>query len=434
MSKRAVLAVLLASLWLLTSCSTIVAALLVRELLNDEAPKRTWSGVVRDTTGSPVGGLLVQVRAEIEGDPDFLSYSGTTNLDGEYQVGYRWHEDVSYAVRVVHEGVVFAEEHFGRIELKDMETDFVIQGSVVTELSGVVTDWQGDPLEDVALVGASALTLSGTPSVLLDGDGDPLYYATNASGIYQLEGSIGRYGIVCAYHPDHGFAYGYGEDDDSDGSIPLNIAMGEAGTFTVSVQVVDGVGAPISDQVLDPARQFRLRLRQPWNLGTVMDEVVDAHELFPGLVGVPSDTHPETLTITVQSTDADGIADQSAEVAGGVYELSLVNVEDDNPATALVESDDPLVLHADGTVIVRVSDSGGRRCVRCCSRSCCSRWRCRRTRTRPTSATARRTSTAGMRSATALCTWTTTWGNGCSSISGPAGAGPACASCPTCWP
>jgi hypothetical protein len=355
MSKRATLVGLLACLWMLTSCSTIVAALLVRELLNEEAPKRTWSGAVRDTTGSPVGGLLVQVRAELEGDADFLSYSGTTNLDGEYQVGFRWHGDVSYSVRVVHEGIVFAEEHFGRIELQDMQTDFVIQGSVVSELSGVVTDWQGDPLEDVVLVGASALTLSGTPSILLDGEGDPVYYVTNASGIYQLEGSIGRYGIVCAYHPDHGFAYAYAEDDDSDGSIPLNIAMGEAGTYTVEVQVTEGTGTPISQQVLDPARQFRLRLSQPWNLGTVTDEVVDAHELFPGLVGVPSDVHPETMTVSVQSTGVGGVADQSAEVAGGVYELLLLNIHDDNPATALVESENPLVLHTGATVIVRVN-------------------------------------------------------------------------------
>jgi hypothetical protein len=78
----------------LASCSTIVAALLINELLNDEAPKRKWTGTVTDTTGEPVGGLLVQVRAEVEGDDDTLSFSDTTGLDGKYEIGYRWHEDV----------------------------------------------------------------------------------------------------------------------------------------------------------------------------------------------------------------------------------------------------------------------------------------------------------------------------------------------------
>ena len=52
------IAALAALLWGLSGCSTVITALLINELLNDEAPKRNWSGVVRDTTGEPVGGMV----------------------------------------------------------------------------------------------------------------------------------------------------------------------------------------------------------------------------------------------------------------------------------------------------------------------------------------------------------------------------------------
>jgi hypothetical protein len=355
MRRFSTIAAVVAMLWLLTGCSTVLTALLVNELLNDEAPKRTWSGTVRDTTGEPVGGMLVEVRAELQGDDDLLHFSDTTDMDGEYRVGYRWHKDVNYGIRVVHEGVVFAEEQFGNIELKDMETVFIIQGAVSIELAGVVTDWDNNPLEGVLVIGASASSLTGSPSVMLDGDGETRHYITAESGIYTIEGSVARYGIVCAYHPNHGFAYAYGEDDDSDGSIALNIKMGEAGIHDVDVQVVDGLGTPIALQVLPADRQFRLRMSQPWNLGIVVDDVVEQNELFQGLVGDPSDGHPETVTITVQAAGLNGIAENSEQVPGGLYELSLLNVQNDTPATALVNSDNPLALHEDAIVVVRVN-------------------------------------------------------------------------------
>lgn len=108
------------------SCAGVVAALLVRELLNDEAPKRTWTGSVLDDQGAGVGGVLVQVRAEVSGDDDQISFSDETSFDGSYRIGFRWHKDVNYTIRVVNNDVVLAEQLIGKIELSDQMTDFVV--------------------------------------------------------------------------------------------------------------------------------------------------------------------------------------------------------------------------------------------------------------------------------------------------------------------
>lgn len=118
---------------LAASCTAALAGLLVYELLDDQAPTRTWTGTVRDTQADPVGGMLVQVRAEVMGKDDFMNFSDTTNLDGEYTVKFRWNSDVVYSIRVVHEDQVFAEEIPGQIELEDRETDFTIDLSAPIE-------------------------------------------------------------------------------------------------------------------------------------------------------------------------------------------------------------------------------------------------------------------------------------------------------------
>lgn len=337
------------------SCETVVATLLVRELLDDSAPKRSWSGRVVDTKGEAVGGVLVQVRAEVSGDEDLLSFSDETDNSGEYEIGYRWHKDVNYTVRVVFEGQVLAEKFEGKIELKDQETDFVLQATLSSEVSGVVMDAEGNPLDGVVVVAASAQSLGGIPSPFLNDMGSPRYMVTGDAGIFQLEGAVAQYGIVCAFHPDHGFAYDYGIDNDADGSIAMSLRMGRSGNHEVKVQVRDGNDDPIILQVLDPDRRFRLRLYEPWNLSATIDEVVTQDDLFPGLVGDPSDQHPETVEITVQATDLEGFGENSEFIRGGNYFMQLLRIEDDSQATALIQSDNPLALAGDDVVIVRVN-------------------------------------------------------------------------------
>lgn len=352
---HALTAVVVVATFMLYSCSTLITAYLINELLNDKAPKRTWSGTVRDTTGQPVGGIDVEVIGEIEGDTNLAKFKDTTDVDGSYSIGFRWNDNVMYTVQVIHEGVIFASEEYGTVELSDRVTDFTIQGAVNIELSGVVRGPDGQPIDGVLVVGASASALDATPVTLLDTGNKTQYDITSDSGVYQLTGSISRYGVVCAYHPDHGFAYAYGEDDDNNGSIALQVNMGDNEDHTVSVQVVDGVGTPISNQVLPAARQFRLRMGTPFNLSAPVDVAVAENGLFPGLVGEPSDTHPSSVTLTIQATGANGIAQDPQEMPGGNYSLWLLNVYDDELATALVQSDNPLVLFEDSTVIVRVN-------------------------------------------------------------------------------
>ncbi|MEZ5339625.1 MAG: carboxypeptidase-like regulatory domain-containing protein [bacterium] len=340
---------------LATSCETVVAGLLVRELLNDEAPKRKWTGRVVDTKGEAVGGVVVQVRAEVNGDNDLLTFSDETDNSGEYEIGYRWHKDVNYSIRVNYEGQTLAENFEGKIELKDQETDFVLQATLTSEVSGVVSDSEGNPLEGVLVIAASAQSLGGVPSPFLNDLSQPKYVITGDSGIFQIEGAIAKYGIVCAFHPDHGFAYDYDEDHDANGSIALSLKMGNSGNHEVRVQVRDGNDDPIVLQVLDPDRRFRLRLYEPWNLASVIDQVVSQNDIFPGLVGDPSDQHPETVEITVQSTDGGGFAETSEFVRGANYYMQLLRIENDQQATALIQSSNPLALDDDSIVIVRVN-------------------------------------------------------------------------------
>ena len=109
-----------------SGCVAGVAALLVYELLDDEAPVRTWTGTVTDTNTDPVGGVLVQVKAEVAGNDDVMHFSDTTAQDGTYTVKFRWHEDINYTIRVVGDSAVYYEELVGKVLLVDREQDFVI--------------------------------------------------------------------------------------------------------------------------------------------------------------------------------------------------------------------------------------------------------------------------------------------------------------------
>lgn len=340
---------------LAASCETVVTALLLNELLSESAPKREWTGVVRDSIGRPAEGMTVQVTAELPDTDDIMRYSDVSNQDGEYKVSYRWHEEVVYILRVLDNANVIWEQYVGSIELDNYITDITISGTAGAEISGVVTDQADQPLEDVLLVIATLNALDETPTVILTTGGDAMYDSTNEAGIYGFDADIDQYVIVCAFHPDYGFAYAVDEDADNDGSVALNIRLADAGSYSVDVQVVDINDDPVAMQVLTAARQFRLRLEQPYNLSPAVDDVVDEAELFSGMNGVPSDYHPVPVTIDVQATGLNGMAEGEDNVQGGVYQLSLLNIADDDPATALIVGDNPLVLSEDSTVVVKVN-------------------------------------------------------------------------------
>lgn len=346
---------LVAPVILLASCTSALVGYLIYDYLNDSAPKLWWRGTVTDGAGEPVEGLLVQVRAEVLGDDDILSFSDTTDTAGAYDVRFRYNEEVSYTLRALDgESIVF-ERFIGKIDETEQLTDISLSGIFNAEISGVVTDAAGDPLQNVIILGAFANSLNDVPTVLRDDEDAPLFDQTNEAGIYELNGRMDNYAVVCAYHPDHGFAYASAHDADNDGSVGVNITMGAAGEYDVDVQVVDALGAPIADQILAMDRQFRLRLSQKWDFSAEMDTVVVDNGLFAGRNVTPSDQQPLDVTIAVQATGTDGIAQGQANVAGGTYDLELVNIGDDQPATALVNSDNPLALSEDTVVVVRVN-------------------------------------------------------------------------------
>lgn len=355
MLRRSIALLLLAAGLSLTSCSTLISAYLVNELLNDEAPRYKWTGVVTDTEGDPVEDVEVQVLGMVDGDNDVATFKDTTDNTGSYSITFRYNNNISYSVKVVKDGQTLAEQEFGEVDKGNKTTNFTLQGTVNATISGTVEDSAGDPIEGVVLIAASVDALNDDPTVLLDGDNNARYAESGESGIYSIDGSIGNYAIICAYHPDHGFAYGYSEDSDHDGSVALNLVMGGEGDHDVRVRVVDSAGDPIVLQVLEASRQFRLRLDTPFNLGESIDEVVSSEALFPGLVGVPSDAHPQAETLSVQATSLGGFAEGVLTVPGSTYEISLLNISSNTAATAIVNSDNPLAVDGDETIDVRVN-------------------------------------------------------------------------------
>ena len=138
MFNRGILLLGISLVWLCCSCETLVTAYLINELLNDKAPSYRWTGHVQDATGSDVAGVNVVVLAEYEGDSDVITFDDPTDENGDFDVKWRWHSDVTYKIRVMSESTILAEERYGSVEKGDRETNFVIQGSTSTELSGLV--------------------------------------------------------------------------------------------------------------------------------------------------------------------------------------------------------------------------------------------------------------------------------------------------------
>jgi hypothetical protein len=337
------------------SCGGLLTAYLVQQLLDDSAPKRTWSGKVTNPGGDPVEGLRVEVRASATGDNNVLTFDDATDEGGIYAIKFRWNENVSFTLRIYEGETMLTEKFIGKVSLGDQTTDFVVQSAISTSISGSIREIGGEAIQGALIIGGSFSDELPEPVLFVDNEGATAFDLSGESGVYELNGPVAQKAIVCAYHPDHGFAYGVAEDTDGDGSVALDIAMGNAGQFNVSVQVVDGLSVPIANQILSSERQFRLRLEAPYNFGTEIDEVVADNALFGGLSGEPSDSHPSSATLIVQSTGNDGIADGQLELEGGSFDIRLLKLDSSDPATALVLSDDPIALGADTVIVVRVN-------------------------------------------------------------------------------
>ncbi len=348
-------AVLALVLFQMSGCSSAILGYLVYDYLNDSAPKLWWRGTVTDGIGEPVAGLRVQVRAEVLGEDDVLAFSENTNEAGDYDIKFRWSSEVVYSLRVYDGDTVLKDVYVGKVNKEEQLTDITIEGIYNAEISGVVTSSTGDTLQNVVILAALTDDINTAPTLLRDSENELIYDETNEGGVYDIQGRLLDYAVVCAYHPDYGFAYAYAEDADHDGSIGLNLVMGAAGEHDVDIQVVDALAQPIANQVLGADQQFRLEMSQRWDFSSEMDEAVVDNGLFPGRNVTPSDQHPTTVVIAVQATDANGVCPGADDVAGGTYDLRLLRIGDDQLATALVTSANPLALAEDTVVVVRVN-------------------------------------------------------------------------------
>lgn len=339
-----------------TSCSSIAAYWLIKELLDEKAPRREWRGLVTDRLGFGIEDAKVTVTATVVGDDDDVAFNDLTNASGEYEIKFRWHEDIRYSLTVDIDNHVVAEKYEGRVELHDQTTDFSIDTfNVSASLFGVVSDFRGDPLAGVLVLGATVDSPTGTPEVLEGSDGLMVWATTDSAGYYEIDGGLLRYGIICAYHPDFGWAYSYDDEKRSNGSINLDTSMGRPGSYTVQVQVVDAQGQPISDQILSAERRFRVRFDQPFDLSTDVDQIVDGEGLFPDLVGLPSNSHPARQTLSVIATLGNGFAEDFITLAGGNYHIDILKIDSGTPATADMQSANPLVLYETTVLTVRVN-------------------------------------------------------------------------------
>jgi hypothetical protein len=354
-SRYAIGAFVVAAVLLLSGCSSAILGYLVYDYLNDSAPNLWWRGTVTDSTSVPVAGMLVKVRAEILGKNDVMDFSDTTDEEGNFDIKFRWSSEVSYTLRVYDGDEVVKETVVGKVNKAEQKTDITLDGVYNAEISGVVRDAAGNTLQNVVIIAALADTLTAAPTLMRDRDAALVFDETNEGGIYDIKGRLLNYAIVCAYHPDYGFAYAYAEDTDHDGSIGLNIVMGGAGDYDVDVKVVNGLGLPIVSQVLSTEQQFRLRMSQRWDFRDEMDAVVVDNGLFPGRNVTPSDQHPEPVIFAVQATDVNGMVQGVDNIPGATYELNLLRIGDDQPATALVTSESPLALAEDSIVVVRIN-------------------------------------------------------------------------------
>src|SRR5207253_2648912 len=145
----------------LGSCSQLITAYLVKNLINDSSPKFTWRGTVTDSENRGLSGLTVRVRAEVANDPDPLDFTGLTNDNGQYQIVFKFNDKVSYRLSVLSGTDVLAERLVGNVGASDQRDDFEIQGTAALTVSGIVTDAAGTPLKDVLVIGGSATTEGG---------------------------------------------------------------------------------------------------------------------------------------------------------------------------------------------------------------------------------------------------------------------------------
>ena len=332
----------------------LLGALIYKNLIKKGNSERIWTGQLRTSSGQLLAGYLVAVTAQRPAPLEDVTRSDVTDESGIYRFSMPWFEVATYTIEVSYESTVVYHEDIGPVANADQTRNVVVTEAVSTTISGVAKDSSGLPLEQILVTAARPEVIGGKPQVLItDESGSTRYQITNASGVFLFETVFGRPLLIVGFNPELGFGYLYLENPAHVGGGDLLMASGSS--VNLHIRVLDSTGEPVSDVVLPVAQRFVIHLEPAYNLSSQVGALVADKQLFGGLTTEEVVAlHAEPHSVEVQSTGADGVADQGATLKSGLYQLSLTDTAGNAYEGVLVGSATRLLDEGSGTIEVKI--------------------------------------------------------------------------------
>ncbi len=334
-------ALLAAAAVALSSCSgggeILLGYYLYKELIDKGGSSRIWHGTVTDNNGQALAGYTVEITANRPDPAGDIRRSVQTDDDGKYEIVMPWYEIATYEIRVSHDNVTVYHEDVGLVFNQDQLRDIQVSPIALVTVSGTVTDCASEPLPQVFVAVAKPASIGTEPDTLVTRqEGGVSYQLTNSTGVYYFEDIFGEPLLVTAFHPQHGFGYYYIEAPS-----PINsggtVTMPGAERIEVRVRVLDSTGQPLESAVLPVDYRFTLRLEPAYDLSSQIALAVAEEGLFSNVTAEEVIAlHPVSGSVQVASTGAEAFADNSLEVAAGMYRLSLEDAQGGTFAGVLV--------------------------------------------------------------------------------------------------
>jgi len=283
-----------------------------------------------------------------------VSRSDIADDNGMYRLSMPWYEIATYAVEVRLEDTVVYREDIGPVLNDDQSRDLVVSEAVAVTVSGMAKDATGDPVGQVLVTVARPEVIGGSPDTLVvDDSGDVRYQITNSSGVFLFEGVFGRPLLDVGFSPDFGFGYLKLENPSQNSGGDLTMPSGAA--VNLRIRLLSPAGEPVVNAVLPVGERFAVHLEPTYDLSSQIAALVADQGLFGGLSAQEVVAlHPAGATVQVQSTDADGIADQGSMLKSGLYQLSLTGTAGDAYDGVLVGPDSRLIDAGADTIEVKI--------------------------------------------------------------------------------
>lgn len=352
----------LASLILTTSCTggagdLLLGALIYKNLIKKGGSERIWTGRVRTSGGQLLADCLVTVTAQRPAPLEDVSRSDLSDDSGMYRLSMPWFEVATYSIEINYESMVVYHEDVGPVANEDQSRDVVVSETLSVAVSGIAKDPAGNPVEQVLVSVARAGTIGGNPDALITDEGGSVrYQITNPSGIFLFDAVFGRPLLVVGFNPELGFGYLYLENPTQESGGDLLMPSGS--TVSVEIRVLNAAGEPMADAVLPVAQRFVARLEPAYDLSSQLGALVADEGLFGGRSAQEiAALHPVAGTAEIQSTGADGIADQSCTLKSGLYTVILEDTSGNAYDGALVGLATRMVDEGSATIEVKIPAS-----------------------------------------------------------------------------